>query len=89
VLYVLSFASAALAKIWIWSYAASNKEQLLVSDIDAETIKRISRRSWAVPIVCATAIGLSFIAIPLGAMCFPFIPLVANLLYRNKKGASE
>jgi hypothetical protein len=59
----------------------------LIADVDDELVKRISRRSWAVPIVCALAIGLSFIAIGLGGLCFPLIPLVAHLLYPNKKGA--
>ncbi|MFM9904193.1 MAG: TMEM175 family protein [Pyrinomonadaceae bacterium] len=88
VLYALSFAFAALGKIWIWTYAVKNRETLMVSEIDDETIKQISRRSWAVPIVCAFAIGLSFIAIAFGGFAFPLIPLVANLLYRRKKEAA-
>lgn len=86
ILYVLSFAFAALTKIWIWSHAVKNREILMVAEIDDEMIKQISRRSWAVPIVCAASIGLSFIAIAFGGFVFPFIPLVANLLYRRKKG---
>ncbi len=85
VLYVLGFAFAALGKILIWKHAVKNRETLLVAEIDDEMIKQISRRSWAVPIVCALAIGLSFIAIAFGGFAFPLIPLVANLLYRKKK----
>lgn len=85
ILYGLSFAFAALAKIWVWSYAVKQRDLLLVADIDDETIKQISRRSWAVPIVCVLAIGMSFLAIAFGGFCFMLIPLVANLLYRKKK----
>lgn len=87
ILYVLSFAFAALAKIWIWRHAVKNRETLMVDEIDDEMIKQISRRSWAVPIVCIVSVGLSFIAIAFGGFAFPFIPLVANLLYRRKKEA--
>ena len=84
-LYAASFAMAALGKLWIWRYAVSNRAQLMGDDADDEVIKQISRRSYAVPIVCAFAIGLSFIAIAFGGFAFPLIPLVANLLYRKKK----
>lgn len=88
ILYVLSFAMAAMTKIWIWSYAVRKRADLLVGDVDDDTIRRISRRSWAVPIVCTMAIGLSFIAIGLGGICFPLIPLVAHLLDPTKAVAS-
>jgi uncharacterized membrane protein len=88
ILYALIFALAALAKIWIWNHAVKNRETLMVAEADDEVIRQISRRSWAVPIVCAAAIGLSFIAIAFGGFAFPFIPLVANLLNRRKKEAS-
>ena len=84
-LYVISFALAALTKLWVWRHAVVNRRTLLVSDVDEETIKRISRRSWSVPIVCVLAIAMSFISIGLGGLCFPLIPLVANLLYSGKK----
>lgn len=87
VMYVMSFAIAALVKVWIWSYAVKRRSELLIPEADDETIKRISRRSLAVPIVCAAAIALSFIAVPFGGFAFPFIPLVANLLYPNKKAS--
>jgi uncharacterized membrane protein len=85
ILYVAGFGVAAIAKIWIWSYAVSKRSELLNSDVDDELIKRISRRSWAVPIVCAFAIAISFVAVGLGGLCFPLIPLVAHLLYPNRK----
>jgi|CXWL01.1.fsa_nt_gi uncharacterized membrane protein len=88
IMYVSAFGFAALGKIWIWHYAVSKREKLIVSEADDETIKAISRRSWAVPIVCALAIALSFIAIAFGGIMFPLIPLVANLLYRKKKEAA-
>ena len=88
-LYVLGFAMAAVAKIWIWQYAVKHRSTLLIPDVDDETIKRISRRSFAVPIVCVLAIALSFIAVGLGGLCFTLIPLVANLLYPKKKKESQ
>ncbi len=87
-LYAGSFGLAAIAKIWIWQYAVSRRNDLIGDDVDDETIAGISRRSWAVPIVCVIAIGLSFIAVPFGGFAFPLIPLVANLLYRKKKVSS-
>ncbi len=84
-LYAASFAMAALGKVWIWSYAVSKRSELIGDDVDDETIRQITMRSYAVPIVCVVAIGLSFIAIAFGGMAFPLIPLVANLLYRKKK----
>jgi uncharacterized membrane protein len=85
IMYVAAFGLAALAKIWIWQYAVKHREILLVAEVDDETVRQISLRSWAVPIVCALAIGMSFIAIAFGGFMFPLIPLVANLLYRRKK----
>lgn len=85
ILYATSFALAALAKVWIWQYAVSNRAELIGDDVDDETIKQITRRSYAVPIVCVIAIGFSFIAVAFGGFAFPLIPLVANLLYRKKK----
>jgi uncharacterized membrane protein len=85
-LYVLSFALASLAKIWLWRYAVKNRSRLLVPDVEEETVKRISRRSLAVPIVCGLAIALSFVAVGFGGLCFTLIPLVAHLLYPNKQG---
>ncbi|MBK7393202.1 MAG: DUF1211 domain-containing protein [Chloracidobacterium sp.] len=84
-LYATSFALAALAKVWIWQHAVSKRGELIGDDVDDETIKQITMRSYAVPIVCLVAIGLSFIAVGLGGFAFPLIPLVANLLYRKKK----
>ena len=88
-LYVLGFAFAAITRMWIWRYAVNNRSALLIPEIDDEMIKRISRRSWAVPIVCSLAIGLSFIAVGFGGLCLPLIPFIANLLYPNKKSVSQ
>jgi len=88
ILYVLGFAFAALAKILIWNYAVKQRAQLIIPEADDELIKQISRRSWAVPIVCVIAIGLSFIAVAFGGLVFPFIPLVAHLLSPKKREAA-
>ncbi len=88
ILYAGSFAFAALGKFWIWRYAVSKRHDLISAEASDELIKQITMRSLAVPIVCAIAIGLSFIAIAFGGFAFPLIPLVANLLYRRKKEAA-
>lgn len=89
ILYVSSFGVAALAKLWIWNYAVGKRSDLILPGTDDDLIKRISRRSWAVPIVCILAIGMSFIALGLGGLCFLLIPLVAHLLYPNKKAETS
>ena len=88
ILYAGSFALAAIGKLWVWRYAVSKRDKMIASDVDDQLIKQISRRSWAVPIVCVIAIAFSFIAIAFGGFAFPLIPLVAHLLYRKKKEAA-
>jgi uncharacterized membrane protein len=85
ILYAASFAFAALTKLWIWRHAVKNRDTLLSKNTDDETVKRLSRRSLAVPIVCCIAIGMSFIAVGFGGLSFLLIPLVAYLLYPDKK----
>lgn len=84
VFYALSFAFAGLAKLWIWSYATS-KPNLLAENADNETILRIKRRSWAVPIGAGLAALLSFITIYIAPLGFGLIPLIAYLLDPTKK----
>jgi len=88
ILYASCFGLAAIGKLWIWRYAVSKRETMIAADVDDELIKQISRRSLAVPIVCAIAIGLSFIAVAFGGFAFPLIPLIAHMLYRKKKEAT-
>lgn len=88
ILYVLAFGLAALSKLWIWRYAVARRDQLIVAEVDNDTIHEISRRSWAVPIVCGLAIALSFITVAFGGIVFPLIPLVASLLGRKRKEVS-
>ena len=87
-MYAGTFALAALGKILVWRYAISKRAAHIVPGTSDEIIKQISRRSWAVPIVCTVAVVLTPIAIAIGAMAFPFIPLVANLLYRKPREAA-
>lgn len=87
VFYVLAFAFAALGKLWIWQYAVARRDELIVAEVDKNTIDQISRRSWAVPIVCVLAIAVSFVTVTLAGLVFPLIPLVANLLGRKRKEA--
>lgn len=88
IMYAGSFGLAALGKILIWRYAVANRARMVTAEADDEIVKSISRRSWAVPIVCVGAIGLSFIAVAFGGFAFPLIPFVANLLYRKTKEAA-
>lgn len=85
VMYVAGFALAATAKAFIWRYAAAKREEILVAEIDDRMIREIGLRSWAVSIVCAIAIALSFVIGPFGGFAFPLIPLVASLLGRAAK----
>jgi uncharacterized membrane protein len=86
ILYALSFAFASAMKYWLWRHAAKNKAELLIPGMDEEVIKRISRRTWAVPLGCAVCIILA-IFLPVGLSWFGFllIPLFARLLYPVKK----
>ena len=83
ILYALSFAFAGLAKLWIWSYVAS-KPELLVENIDQETILKIKRRSWAVPIGATLSALLSLISVFIAPIGFAFISIIANLLDPKK-----
>jgi uncharacterized membrane protein len=86
ILYTLSFALAAVMKWWVWAHAAGNKEKILPPEMDDELIKRISRRSWAVPLGCFVCIALAFfLPISLSVIGFMLIPLFAYLLYPGKK----
>lgn len=78
VLYTGSFGAVATAKLWIWRHAAASG--LLKKDIGPEIERRISRRSLAVPLGCALAIGLSFIGVAVAPLGFISIPIFARLL---------
>lgn len=83
IFYTASFACVALAKLWVWRYAGS-KPHLLAPEVDELTIKRISRRSMAVPIACGVVVGLSFISIWIAPVGFATIPLIARFLDPTK-----
>ena len=78
ILYTGSFGAVATAKLWIWRHAAASG--LLKKDVGPEIERRISRRSLAVPLGCALAIGLSFIGVAVAPLGFISIPLFARLL---------
>ena len=79
VLYTASFGLVGISKLWIWAYATGKKD-LVGPDIDRILVKRISRRSLAVPLACGLAIALSFISIRVAPFGFALIPLIAFLL---------
>lgn len=83
ILYTASFGGVATAKLLIWRHAAA--KNLLKSEVSPELERRIARRSLAVPIACALAIGLSFISIFLAPLSFAFIPLLARVLDPTSK----
>ncbi len=79
VIYALSFAFAALAKLWVWNYAV--KKNLMVEDFDQTLALKISRRSLGVPLGCALCVVLSiFLPNFFSFIGFPLIPIFANLL---------
>ena len=79
ILYTASFAAVGVTKLLVWQYA-SGKGNLLVAGVDDVTVKRISRRSLAVPLACGVAILLSLVSIRLAPFGFALIPLLARLL---------
>ena len=85
VLYAATFGVVALTKLWVWNYAARSPA-LLGPSSDAATVRRISRRSLAVPIACAAAIALSFVSVFLAPLGFILIPLVARALDPGARG---
>jgi len=87
ILYAGSFGLAALGKIFLWRYAVAKRGELITDETSDETIKQITMRSWAVPIVCVAAMGLSLVAVAFGGLTLPLIPLVANLLYKRRPDA--
>lgn len=84
VLYAATFGVVALMKLWVWRYAAS-RPALLAPEADAATVRRISRRSWAVPAACAVACGLSLLNVFLAPLAFPLIPLFARLFDPSRR----
>jgi uncharacterized membrane protein len=89
ILYTLSFALAALMKVFVWSHAVKHKDTLLAPGMDEDLIKRTSRRSWAVPLGCFVCVALAlFLPISLSILGFLMIPLFAYLLYPGTKTAA-
>ena len=83
ILYTASFGGVATAKLLIWRHAA--KANLLKKDVSPALERRIARRSLAVPIACAVAIGLAFISIFIAPLAFMLIPVLARLLDPTSK----
>lgn len=88
ILYAASFGVAGMAKLWVWRYA-SRKGGLVGGRADALTVRRISRRSLAVPLGCVAAILLSFVSLRLAPLGFVVIPLVARLLDPSRAKAQS
>lgn len=84
VLYAASFASVALAKLWVWSYVV-RRPGLLAEGTDEQTVRRISRRSLSIPLACVVAVLVSFVSTWLAPIGFAFIPLFARLLDPTRK----
>jgi uncharacterized membrane protein len=88
ILYTASFAAVGICKLWVWHYA-SGKANLLGADVDNVIVKRISRRSLAVPLACGVAILFSLISLRLAPLGFALIPLLARLLDPTRKKAER
>lgn len=87
-IYTSIFGLAALAKLWVWSYAV--KASLLPANFDKTRALQISRRSLGVPLGCLLCVILSFFVPTYFAFLgFPFIPLFAYLLDPTKKAKIE
>ncbi|HEU4388298.1 MAG TPA: TMEM175 family protein [Blastocatellia bacterium] len=78
ILYTASFGAAGLTKFWVWRYATAKRD---FAGVGGElVIKRVSRRSLAVPLACCTAILLSLISVLAAPVGFALIPVYARLL---------
>jgi len=80
-IYAGSLALIGLAKVWIWAYAVG-RPQLLAPAATPALIRRMSRRSWAVPLTCLVTAVLGGAGVPFAHLGFMFIPLTAWLLDR-------
>lgn len=88
ILYTASFAAVGLSKLWIWIYATS-KGKFLAPGMDKIAVKRITRRSLAVPLACGVAIALSLISIRVAPLGFALIPLIAYLLDPTRRKSKK
>ncbi|HKV35043.1 MAG TPA: TMEM175 family protein [Pyrinomonadaceae bacterium] len=87
ILYTGSFGAVATAKLWIWRYAVASG--LLKKTVSPELERRIARRSLAVPLACALAIGLSFVSILIAPIAFALIPVFARVLDPTTKKSTD
>jgi len=87
-LYAGSLAVAGLAKLWIWRYAAAGG-RLLAADVAPSDVRRVGRRSWAVPLTCFGIAALGGAGVSSAYLGFPLIPLAAWLLDRPKGAARK
>lgn len=88
ILYAVSFGLVALMKLWVWRYAA-RKPGLMSPETDPAVVRRIDRRSWAVPFACAVAIAVSMVSVFFAPFAFPLIPLFACLLDPKRQGGEK
>lgn len=86
ILYAATFGVVALAKLLVWKYAVG-KPSLIDPTADPLTLRRISRRSLAVPIACAVSIALALVSVFLAPVGFILIPLIARFLDPGAKAA--
>jgi uncharacterized membrane protein len=79
-IYAGSLGLVGLAKVWVWAYAVSRPH--LLAPIAPTLVRRMSRRSWAVPLTCLVTAVLGAAGVPAAYLGFMFIPLTAWLLDR-------
>ena len=80
-IYAGSLGLVGLGKVWVWAYAVG-RPQPLAPAATPTLIRRLSRRSWAVPLTCAVTANLGGAGLPHAYVVFLFIPLMAWLLDR-------
>ncbi len=83
-IYAFCFAGVGVAKVWTWRHAAGGR-RLLKTGVPEATVRRINRRSWAVPVTCLVTGVLGALGLPLAYMGFALIPAVAWLFDRARK----
>ena len=71
----LGYTAVSLSLLAIWRYAVSQPGIQRLHPIDSAVIRSMTGRLLAAPLISLVAIGLSFIDVRVGTVCFIAIPL--------------
>lgn len=69
--YAFALALVGLCTVLVWRHAARH---LLFADADAREVRRLRNRTLATPVVCALAILMSFVSLPIARWLLVLIP---------------